>query len=88
MPERIRHCNEQAWSQRVAAAAMDARNFARFAVESHERMVVCRAKCAAGLAGRIGEAVTLREGESTEWTDDFVPPPWLARALADRGGRR
>ena len=24
MPERIRHCNEQAWSQRVAAAAMDA----------------------------------------------------------------
>lgn len=38
MPERIRHCNEQAWSQRVAAAAMDARNCARFAVEAHERM--------------------------------------------------
>ena len=39
MPERVRHCNEQAWSQRVAAVAMDARNCARFAVEAHERMV-------------------------------------------------
>lgn len=52
-------------------------------------IAVCRAKCAAGLAGRIGEAVTLREGESTEWTDDFVPPAWWSSdALASRGGRR
>ena len=37
--ERIRHRTERTWSQRVAAIAMDARNFARFAVEAHERMV-------------------------------------------------
>lgn len=30
---------QQTWSLRVGIAAMDARNFARFAVESHERMV-------------------------------------------------
>jgi len=53
-------------------------------------IAVCRARCAAGLAGRIGEAVTLADGESTEWTDDFVPPSWWSSdALANRkaGGR-
>ena len=27
------------WPRRIAALAMDARNFARFAIEAHERMV-------------------------------------------------
>lgn len=30
---------ERAWIMRVAAIAMDARNFARFATAAHERMV-------------------------------------------------
>jgi len=39
MATHLSRANEQAWSQRVAAVAMDARNCARFAVEAHERMV-------------------------------------------------
>lgn len=57
---------------------------------------LCRAKCAAGLAGRIGVALALGDGESTEWDESYVPPSWQSASeqirdamdFARRGGRR
>ena len=37
---------------------------------------VCRARCAPALATRIGVAVTLGDGDRTEWDDSYQPAPW------------
>lgn len=52
---------------------------------------LCRARCAAHLAEQIGIAVSLAEGEATEWTEQYEPPPWFAASqeIANRkAGRR
>lgn len=51
---------------------------------------VCTKRCAPQLMARIGEAMTLKDGDSTEWDDSWEPPSWWSsHALANqKAGRR